>query len=62
MQARVPQQGDVEGGLQEPGLLRRKPGRGTPTLSMSCSDKLAKWQLCGWQGMVPPSRCRLLLQ
>ena len=57
----MPQQGDVEVGSQVPGLLRRKPGRGTPTRSMSCSDKLAKWQLCGWQGMPPPRVYRPLL-
>ncbi len=33
----------------EVGLLRRKPGRGEPTLSMSCSDKLARWGLLGLQ-------------
>eukprot|EP00850_Spirogloea_muscicola_P016994 SM000142S00508 [mRNA] locus=s142:26355:30054:- [translate_table: standard] len=28
---------------QAPGKLRRKPGRGNATLSMSCSDKIARW-------------------
>jgi hypothetical protein len=49
---RVPQQADVEAGPQMVGVLRRKPGRGTSTLSMSCSDKIAKWQLVGWQGVL----------
>ena len=31
------------------GILRKKPGRGEPTLSMSCSDKVARWGLLGVQ-------------
>ena len=32
------------------GAIRRKPGRGDPTASLSCSDKLAKWNFVGIQG------------
>ena len=45
---KVPEAGDVEA-VPEPGVLRRKPGKGDPTLSMSCSDKLLKWALLGVQ-------------
>lgn len=38
-----------EHGQQQTGVLRRKPGRGEATLSMSCSDKLAKWCCLGLQ-------------
>ncbi|XP_044257043.1 tRNA-specific adenosine deaminase 1 [Tribolium madens] len=34
------------------GVVRTKPGRGTPTLSVSCSDKLAKWCHLGLQGAL----------
>ena len=40
------------------GGLCRKPGRGDTTLSMSCSDKLAKWGLLG----VQVCTCDLLTQ
>lgn len=35
-----------------PGSLRNKPGRGEATISMSCSDKIAKWNALGCLGAL----------
>lgn len=37
---------------QDMGMIRTKPGKGVRTLSVSCSDKMARWNILGIQGSM----------
>lgn len=43
---------DLDKMAQHIGAVRTKPGRGTRTMSVSCSDKLSRWSFVGIQGAM----------
>jgi tRNA-specific adenosine deaminase 1 len=43
---------DISQQEQSTGIVRTKPGRGPRTISMSCSDKISKWNTLGIQGSL----------
>lgn len=45
-----PQVDELDLMAQNIGAVRTKPGKGTRTLSVSCSDKLSRWSIAGCQG------------
>ena len=48
----LPRQESVERASQRVAAVRRKPGKGLPTSSTSCSDKILRWMHLGFQGCL----------